>query len=85
MSGSTVVKPDRCSRFASLLWVLSLLRERAVSEDFDLDMNIDEQIAEGCLRDQLSATRFRQEIEIEILDDGLPYFDLPIIEAATPK
>lgn len=85
MSGSTVVKPDRRSRIASPLWVLSLLRERAVSDDFDLDTKIDEQIADGFLRDQLSATRFRQEIEIEILADGLPYFDLSIIEAATSK
>ncbi len=35
------------------------------------------------LRSQLSATRFRQEVEVEMLADGLSYFDLSIIENAT--
>jgi len=35
------------------------------------------------LRAQLSATRFRQEVEVEMLADGLSYFDLSIIENAT--
>lgn len=35
------------------------------------------------LRSQLSATRFRQEVEVEMLSDGLSYFDLSIIENAT--
>lgn len=35
------------------------------------------------LRAQLSATRFRQEVECEFLSDGQSYFDLSIIEAAT--
>lgn len=35
------------------------------------------------LRAQLSATRFRQEVEVEMLSDGLSYFDLSTIENAT--
>ncbi len=35
------------------------------------------------LRQQLSATRFRQEVEVEMLSDGQSYFDLSIIEQAT--
>ncbi|MEP5384685.1 MAG: hypothetical protein ABJQ23_14905 [Shimia thalassica] len=35
------------------------------------------------LRSQLSATRFRQEVEVEMLSDGLSYFDLATIENAT--
>lgn len=35
------------------------------------------------LRAQLSATRFRQEVLVEMLADGLSYFDLSIIENAT--
>lgn len=35
------------------------------------------------LRAQLSATRFRQEVEVEMLADGQSYFDLSIIENAT--
>jgi len=31
----------------------------------------------------LSATKFRQEIECELLSDGTSYFDLSIIENAT--
>lgn len=38
------------------------------------------------LREQLSATRFRQEVEVEMLSDGTSYFDLAMIEKATnPK
>ncbi|AXT25928.1 hypothetical protein D1823_04630 [Ruegeria sp. AD91A] len=37
------------------------------------------------LRAQLSATRFRQEVEVEMLADGLAYFDLAIIENATSQ
>lgn len=37
------------------------------------------------LRAQLSATRFRQEVEVEMLADGLSYFDLSIIENATSQ
>ena len=35
------------------------------------------------LRAQLSATRFRQEVEVEMLSDGHSYFDLAAIENAT--
>lgn len=35
------------------------------------------------LREQLSATRFRQEVMCEFLSDGLSYFDLSAIENAT--
>lgn len=35
------------------------------------------------LREQLSATRFRQEVMCEFLSDGLGYFDLDVIERAT--
>lgn len=35
------------------------------------------------MRRTLSATKFRQEIEVEMLADGLAYFDLSIIEEAT--
>lgn len=35
------------------------------------------------LRSQLSATRFRQEVEVEMLSDGLSYFDLDTIGNAT--
>lgn len=37
------------------------------------------------LRAQLSATRFRQEVCVEMLADGLSYFDLSIIESATSQ
>lgn len=37
------------------------------------------------LRSQLSATRFRQEVECEFLSDGLSYFDLSMIEQATSQ
>ena len=37
------------------------------------------------LRSQLSATRFRQEVEVEMISDGLSYFDLSAIENATSK
>ncbi|TDL78118.1 hypothetical protein E2L08_12525 [Palleronia sediminis] len=35
------------------------------------------------MRRTLSATRFKQEIDVEMLADGLAYFDLSIIEQAT--
>lgn len=35
------------------------------------------------LRKQLSATRFKQEVECQFLTDGQAYFDLAVIEAAT--
>ena len=35
------------------------------------------------LRQTLSATKFRQEVEVEMLSDGVGYFDLSIIEEAT--
>ena len=35
------------------------------------------------MRRTLSATKFRQEIEVEMLADGQAYFDLSIIEQAT--
>jgi hypothetical protein len=35
------------------------------------------------LRKQLSATRFKQEVECQFLTDGQAYFDLSVIEAAT--
>ncbi len=35
------------------------------------------------LKEQLSNTRFRQEVEVEMLSDGHSYFDLSIIENAT--
>lgn len=35
------------------------------------------------IRRTLSATKFRQEIEVEMLSDGQSYFDLSIIENAT--
>ncbi|QPM89117.1 terminase large subunit domain-containing protein [Pseudooceanicola algae] len=37
------------------------------------------------MRRTLSATKFRQEIEVEMLADGQAYFDLSIIEQATSK
>lgn len=37
------------------------------------------------LRSQLSATRFRQEVECEFLSDGMSYFDLSAIEQATSQ
>lgn len=37
------------------------------------------------LREQLSATRFRQEVLVEMLADGQSYFDLAVIEAATSQ
>lgn len=37
------------------------------------------------LREQLSATRFRQEVLCEFLSDGLSYFDLSTIENATSQ
>ncbi|WP_417809634.1 terminase large subunit domain-containing protein [Thioclava sp.] len=37
------------------------------------------------LRSQLSATRFRQEVEVEMLSDGQSYFDLSTIEQATSQ
>lgn len=37
------------------------------------------------LRAQLSATRFRQEVEVEMLSDGVSYFDLAMIEGATSE
>lgn len=37
------------------------------------------------LRKTLSATKFRQEVEVEMLSDGVSYFDLSLIEQATSK
>lgn len=37
------------------------------------------------LREQLSDTRFKQEVECAFLSDGTAYFDLSIIEKATSK
>jgi molybdopterin-binding protein len=37
------------------------------------------------MRRTLSATKFRQEIEVEMLADGQSYFDLSVIEAATSQ
>ncbi|UWQ15679.1 terminase family protein [Aliiroseovarius sp. M344] len=37
----------------------------------------------GRMRRTLSATKFRQEIEVEMISDGHAYFDLSIIEQAT--
>lgn len=37
------------------------------------------------MRRTLSATKFRQEIEVELLSDGQAYFDLSIIENATSQ
>lgn len=34
------------------------------------------------LKEQLSATRYRQEVMVEMLSDGLSYFDLDLIEKA---
>lgn len=35
------------------------------------------------LRETLSATKFRQEVEVEMLSDGVSYYDLSLIEQAT--
>lgn len=37
------------------------------------------------LRAQLSPTKFRQEVLVEILSDGISYFDLDLIEKATSE